>query len=236
MTTNESFSEVVLYDGHTDCPYLPGQIARMPLRLPVGMTPRDFDLRLEQGDRRSGFFLYRTACPNCCACEPIRIRVADFVPRENQRRAWKRGNELLLSEIGEPQVDEERVELFNRHKSGRGLDRGERSQSADDYQEFLTDTCAQTIEIAYRTEGRLVALAIADLGEKAMSAVYTFFDPTFRGVSLGTFSIMKEIDLCRQMRFSFLYLGYYVAANPHMQYKARFTPHERRIDGIWRKC
>jgi arginine-tRNA-protein transferase len=32
-----------------------------------------------------------------------------------------------------------------------------------------------------------------------------------------------------------VYLGLYVAENAHLRYKAGFLPHERRIDGEWRR-
>jgi len=61
--------EVVVYDEPQTCPYLDGKTAVLPLRVPTRMLrASEFDQRLEQGDRRQGMFLYRTACPSCRAC------------------------------------------------------------------------------------------------------------------------------------------------------------------------
>ena len=66
----------------------------MPLRVPTRMlTQHEFAERLRVGDRRQGVLLYRTSCPSCQACEPIRIDVADFVADTTQRRVYRRGEE-----------------------------------------------------------------------------------------------------------------------------------------------
>ena len=83
-------------------------------------------------------------------------------------------------------------------------------------------------------ERRLVACAIADAGRESLSAVYTFFDPGFTLTSLGTYCVLREAELCRQTGRRYLYLGFYIAASPHMSYKANFHPHQRRIAGQWR--
>ena len=88
--------------------------------------------------------------------------------------------------------------------------------------------------LGYRHEGRLVGVALIDVASDALSAVYTYFDPGVRGVSIGTYSILKQIEFCRRLDLPYLYLGLWVAGSPPMQYKLRFQPHQRRIDGEWR--
>jgi arginine-tRNA-protein transferase len=77
-------------------------------------------------------------------------------------------------------------------------------------------------------------VAIVDAGRTSLSAVYCCYDPEFTRVSLGTYSVLREIDLCRQTQRQYLYLGFYIAQAPHMAYKARFHPHERLVGGEWR--
>ena len=57
--------------------------------------------------------------------------------------------------------------------------------------------------------------------------------PFLRSNVIGTFSVLRQVDLCRTQRRQFLYLGFYVAESAHMQYKAKFHPHERRLNGVW---
>jgi arginine-tRNA-protein transferase len=66
-----------------------------------------------------------------------------------------------------------------------------------------------------------------------LSAVYTYFDPQFEKLSLGTYAILKQMQLAENTGRKYVYLGLYVAENQHLNYKARFTPQERLIDGRW---
>ena len=228
--------ETIVYDDLTPCPYLPGESARMPLRLPRRRLSREeFDTRLAAGDRRSGPVLYRPTCPSCNACEAIRLEIARFCPNRSQRRALARGDLELSTEIGPALADGERVALYNRHRRLRGLEHREGAASASDYRQFLVVSCCETFELRYRLEGALVGVALVDRAADSLSAVYCYFDPSHDRLSLGTYSILKQIELCGLWGLSYLYLGLYVARSRHMAYKGNFLPHQRLVDGEWRE-
>lgn len=227
-------SEIVVYDEVAPCPYLAGREARMPLRFPVnGLAGDQFDLQLAQGDRRTGPLVYRTACPSCNACQPIRIPVQDFQPNRSQRRALRRGDGAINTRMRKPVADERRVELYNMHGTQRGLNSRQGPVSVELYREFLVTSCCDTVEIDYLVDEVLVAVAILDRGAKALSAVYCFFDPGYSHLSLGTYSILTQLRLARQWRMDYLYLGLYIAESPHMNYKTAYRPHEVLVDGRW---
>jgi leucyl-tRNA---protein transferase len=226
--------EVLVHDELARCPYLAGRVARMPLRLPVRKLTRDeLDQRLREGDRRQGFVLYRTACPRCRACEPIRLDVTRFVPSRSQLRTFQRGERALRAEIGPPIADPQRVALYNAHKLGRGLGDGQPSIDDEGYRDFLVSTCGESFEIRYLLGGALVGVAITDRGSKSLSAVYCHYDPRHARFSIGAYSILKHVELCKQWGLQYLYLGLYIAESAHMAYKARYLPHERLINGSW---
>jgi leucyl-tRNA---protein transferase len=228
--------ELLVYDEPTPCPYLEGRSARMPLRVPTRMlTGAEFGERLRVGDRRQGVLLYRTACPSCKACEPIRIDVHDFVPDKTQRRIFRRGLERLAIDIGPPELTVEKVELYNRHKRGRGLSPDGQDIDEAGYRAFLVDTCCDSFELRYRVADRLVGVAVVDRSDDALSAVYFYFDPEFEPWSPGVFSILKQLDLCRAWGLRYLYLGLYIADCSSMAYKARYLPHERYLRGRWQR-
>ena len=228
--------QFLVYDQLSPCPYLAGRVARMPLRRSVGMTALDFDGCLAVGDRRMGTLLYRTQCPNCQACEPIRIPVQDFQPHRSQRRTMKKGVALLEVRVGPAECDDQRVELFNRHKHLRQLDHGEDGDlDRDGYCEFLVDSCCQTLEFSYWHAGELVAVAISDRGLTSLNAVYCYYEPAFQLLGLGTFNVLQQIEMCRTWQLTYLYLGYYIAQSPHMLYKSHFLPHERLLDNRWQR-
>ncbi|HRI08037.1 MAG TPA: arginyltransferase [Nannocystaceae bacterium] len=226
--------ELVVHDEPMACPYLPGREARLPMRLPTRwLRPSEFDARLRIGDRRQGVLLYRTACVECEACQPIRIDVHAFCPGRTQRRIHARGREVIGVELGPPEFSQERLGLYNRHKQGRGLATQDAPMDEAGYRAFLVDTCCDTFEIRYRVAGQLIGVAIVDRAQTSLSAVYTYYDPLFEALSPGVFSILTQIDLCRRWGLRHLYLGFYVEDCAQMAYKSRYLPHERRIDGVW---
>ena len=226
--------EVVVHDGLENCPYLPDRLSRLPMRYPLRALSRsEMDERLAAGDRRQGSFLYRTACPGCQACQPLRVPIATFRPNRTQRRVWRNGESLFRVEIGEPTVDPRRVELYNLHKRQRNLARGESSIDEAGYSAFLVDSCCETIELCYFIGTELIGVATADVGRTSMSAVYCFFDPAYSRHSPGVYSVLHEIDLCRKWRLQYLYLGFYIAGPTRMAYKANYRSHELFIDGRW---
>ncbi len=233
--TLKSNPEIVVFDSLHPCAYLPGRTARLPHRHPVArLRPEQFDERLAAGDRRTGVFLYRTECPSCRLCEPIRLDMATFRPNATQRREKRRGDAALEVRLGEPIVDQGRVDLYNQHRALRRLTQDDGPIDAESYAEFLVNTCCETWELTYWHQRRLVAVAIVDVGGTSLSAVYCYYDPEFSLVSLGTYNVLRTAELCRQTNRCYLYLGFYIAQSPHMAYKARFHPNERLVGGVWR--
>ena len=53
-------------------------------------------------------------------------------------------------------------------------------------------------------------------------------------MSLGTFSVVKQIEYALQKQIKYFYLGYYIADNASLVYKARFRPNEVYLDQEWR--
>jgi leucyl-tRNA---protein transferase len=218
------------------CPYLEGRTARLPTRLPhTWLTPDEVDVRLAAGERRAGMLWYHPDCPGCHACESLRLDTERYAPGPNGRRLLARGRRRFTLDVGTPVADDERVTLHDRHLAARGLARpGATPLDLASYRSFFVATSCDTVELSYRHEGRLAMVSLVDVGHEALSAVYCYFDPALSRFSPGTYSILREWELCRATGRRYLYLGYYVAGSRHMRYKARFLPHERLIDGVWR--
>jgi arginine-tRNA-protein transferase len=228
--------EWLVWDEPNPCPYLAGQTALLPLRLPLRrLRPAELSLRLEAGDRRQGLLLYRPSCPRCAACEAIRIPVDEFRPSTSQRRVYRRGEARLRTAIGRPAMTAQKVALYNRHKVERGLLTSDGVIDEDGYEQFLVESCTDTIELTYWLDDRLIGVAIADRAADALSAVYCFYDPAAEKLGPGTYSILKQIALCREWGLRYLYLGLYVGGCAAMTYKARYLPHERLVGGTWRR-
>ena len=235
--TGSSLSLVVVQDEPQWCPYLNDRMARMPLELPIArMRPEQLDDVLASGYRRSGNFVYRTQCPDCCQCRPTRVDPRNFPLRSSFRRVLRRGESHLCDQWAPPSVDSDRVALFNTHRDSRQLGGDDRCPvTPTSYRSFLVDSCCDTLELSMRCrrDGRLLGIAIVDVGRTSLSAVYTHFHPDASRLSIGTYAILRQIQWAADRQMRWVYLGMYVADNPHLNYKARFTPQERLIDGRW---
>lgn len=227
-------NDIVIIDETESCPYLEGETARMPLRMPVGKVSLvEADDRLADGHRRTGEFVYKTNCPTCQACQPVRIDCEHYVFSRNQKRVIRTNDAGLQMKIGPLVADQQRVELFNKHRRKRGLAKRDHDIDTEEYIWGFVRSCFDSFELTYWLDDKLVCLAVCDRGQTSMSAVYTFFDPELPRHGLGTYSILKQIEYCQKRELKYLYLGYFVEDSPHMVYKKRFVPQDRLIDGTW---
>jgi arginine-tRNA-protein transferase len=199
------------------------------------LTGEDFDVLLSEGDRRAGPVLYRTECPSCTACEALRIPVERLVLTKSQRRVFRLNERDIRIEVGDPISSPERVTLYNRHRDERGLARSEGPINAAEYHLQYVESCVETREVRYLLDDQLIAVSILDIGERSASSVYHYFDPSFGRRSLGVYSVLKEVELCRSWGMDWYYLGLWVGECASLAYKSIYHPHQRRRDGVWRE-
>ena len=227
--------ELIVYDRLQPCPYLPERIARMPLRIPARLLQRaELEQRLDTGDRRQGIFLYRTSCPGCRACEPIRIEVEQFSPNRSQRRALdarQRADHRSKSPIRSP--TRAASSCTTATKSCAAWPAIATASISKATASSWSSAAARRFELRYLLDGQLIGVALVDRSDEALSAVYCYYDPSYEKLGIGTFSVLKQIELCKTWGLRYLYLGLYIAESERMRYKARFLPHQRRIDGNW---
>ena len=79
----------------------------------------------------------------------------------------------------------------------------------------------------------MLSVAITDVVENALSAVYTFFDPEFSERGLGTLSLLRQIAWAQRDNRAHLYLGYWIEGHDKMDYKRRFQPLEAFDGRAW---
>lgn len=225
----------VVHDEVETCPYLDGRSARMPLRWQFDqLTGAELDASLEAGDRRVGRMLYRTKCPACSACEPLRIPIQGFRPSKSQRKVIRKNKDLRLL-IGPATFSEEKLAMFNRHKFERGLALRDKPMTEEGYVGWFLRSCVRTVEMQYLLDDKLVGLGILDVGRDSISSVYFYFDPDHSKRSLGTYSVLAELAWWRQQGGRHHYLGLFVEDCRRLSYKASYFPHERRVNGEWQR-
>jgi arginine-tRNA-protein transferase len=187
---------------------------------------------MDAGFRRSGRVVYQPMCRGCRACLPIRVPVEAFRPSRSQRRVLRRNGDLVLR-AGRPEPTRQKFELYQRYQTQ--WHEGTMAGTWDDFLDFLYRSPVDSIETEVRgRDGRLLGVGVCDVTPGSLSSVYFYFDPAESSRSLGTWSILQEIELAGRLRRPFYYLGYWVAGCGKMQYKSAFHPHEVLYpDGRW---
>jgi arginine-tRNA-protein transferase len=215
------------------CGYYPDRLARDLVLDPVDPAlPALYGNALAMGFRRSGAHVYRPYCAGCIACRPVRIPVADFVPNRTQARCLRRNADLDVA-LAPARRTAENFALYKRYLAARhpggGMDHAEPS----DFDAFLACHWSPTHFLEFRLAGRLVGIAATDHAEQALSAVYTYFDPSLARRSLGTFAILSLVDLARREGRAHVYLGFWLEGHPKMHYKQAFRPLEVLVGREW---
>src|SRR3546814_10457723 len=99
---------------------------------------------------------------------------------------------------------------------------------ASEFEQFLVGAWSDGRFLEFRVDGRLLGVAVTDRVERALSAVYTFYDPDESARGLGTFAILRQIAWARDEGLDHLYMGYWIEGHRKMDYKRRFRPLEDR--------
>ncbi len=184
------------------------------------------------GFRRSGAHLYRPRCPNCQACIPARLPVDLFKPTRQQKRCLKRNQDLSVITASSGSSDEH-YQLYERYINERHSDGDMYPPSREQFDNFLVSEWGDTHHIEFRLEGQLIAVAVCDQMEDALSAVYTYFDPDFSKRSLGVLAILQQIQLAQDLGLRHVYLGYWIKNCAKMSYKTDYRPLEVFIEQNW---
>ena len=192
-----------------------------------------YDNALARGYRRAGSHVYLPRCEACQACTPVRLPVAQFRPDRSQRRCLALNDDIRIA-ITQPGYSDERFALYQRYSSSRHRGGGMDDATPDDFEKFLYTPWSPTCFIEFRIDNALVAVAVTDACANSLSAVYSWFDPDLRNRGLGTLAILSQIKLARAQELEYLYLGFWIAGHPKMDYKTRFHPLEALRDGSWK--
>ncbi len=196
------------------------------------ITSASYQHLSDRGFRRSGAHLYRPRCNHCNACIAVRVPVQSFRANRTQRRALKRNHELRIS-VEPAQFTQRYFQVYERYISMRHADGDMYPATEDQFKSFLLSAWADTLFVCAYEGDRLLSVAVTDRLNDGLSAVYTFFEPNESARSLGVFSILQQLELCKTLGLSHLYLGYWIRESSKMAYKSQYRPLQMFIDGRW---
>lgn len=205
------------------CGYLPDRNATYEAFWVLEATVQEREYLLESGYRSFGKYYFRPKCAGCHKCIPLRVPIKHFVPTKSQRRVWRKCQHIDIT-VGKPNYTEEKWNIYKEHL--HRFNKQESASSPEDFAFSFYDATIPSVEFCYYVDGVLAAVGIVNVTPNALSSVYFTYRLDYSKLSLGTFSVLAEIDYARREGKEHLYLGYYVRENHFMAYKARFLPNE----------
>lgn len=215
------------------CPYLDGHVER---RIVTELSGNDADqlhnALSKGGFRRSHFMAYAPVCPDCNACIPVRVDVGGF----NFSKSWRRLEnkfKTLEAKYCPPLATQEQFVLFEAYQKGRHFDGDMALMDFFDYRSMVEETPVKTSIVEFRDQGKLVSALLLDHLDDGLSAVYSFYENDKDYNGLGNFMVLWAIRQSLENALPYVYLGYMIKECRKMSYKARFTPLEGCIDGVW---
>ncbi len=215
------------------CSYLPDKKATTMFVDPKANINLDIYSQLSGlGFRRSGNHYYRPHCNACKACVPLRVQARRYKPSRSQKRIQNK-NKDLEHRVMAADFHEDHYLLYEKYIQTRHADGDMYPPSRGQYRSFLAESHSSTRFIEFSKGGKLYAVAVVDFLIDGLSAIYTFFDPEFEHLSLGTYAILWQIAEAKRQNLPYLYLGYFIGQSKKMNYKSSFKPFEARINDCW---
>lgn len=190
-------------------------------------TPAEMDALWAAGWRHFGTHFFRYASSwhdgqRVCVL-PLRIDLRRFVLSRSQRRVLKRNGNVRAG-FGQAMIDAERERMFARHRVRF------RENVPDSLRDFLSSEPSHVPcdakECRLYLGNQLFGVGYFDIGERAVSAVYSMFDPAESRRSPGIKLILEEIHWATEHNFRYFYLGYCYDRPSYYDYKKRFAASE----------
>jgi len=216
-----------------DCSYLPNRQEQLLVILDPSCYSTDkFESLLGLGFRRSGNQIYRPHCPICSACSSVRVLAQEFMPSKSQKRKLNKAKtqfEVKYSTQERPEY----YPLYSKYITMRHQDGSMYPPEKEQFQSFLLCSWLKITFIELWHQDTLVAVAVTDCMNNAISAIYTFFDPDFEHYSLGSVMILEQLKFAKEQNKQYVYLGYQIDECDKMKYKTQFLPAQKQLNDDW---
>ncbi len=216
-----------------DCSYIEGNKVRMSYKY-IENPKKSYNTKLiQRGWRRFGCYYFYPICNGCNECKSLRIDIENFTLNSSQKKALKRNKDTKIV-VQKPSYSKFHIDLYNRYHRFKS-DKDEwlhRDISINEYKEnFVYGASNFGKEVLYIRDDKLVGVDLIDILDDGISSIYFFYDPDYLYHSLGTYSLLYQIQLARKMKLRWIYLGYWVDGCKAFAYKPNFKPLEV-LDGF----
>lgn len=212
------------------CPYVSTELTRNLFFQSNQISASQYDVLLLNGWRHFGALFFRPFCDDCSKCQSLVVDVSKFHLSKSMKRICNKNKDLKIT-FQPASVTQEHLDLINKFQSERSQTRSWELQVYDQasYANAFLSEADWSWEMTIRNEeGKLIGVSLVDFGIHSQSSVYFYSDPEESQRSLGTWSVIQEILKAQESDRHRLYLGLWNDETPSLNYKARFSPHEKK--------
>ena len=230
--TNILEQPIYLLTKATPCPYLKGRVEK---RIATDLSHNNeiYNELAINGFRRVENWMYRPICENCSSCKSSRVEIKKFKLTKSLKRVNKNLN-FLNYKIIQNSVTLEHYQLFKKYQLNRHSGGSMSEMDEDEFTSMVETSPIKTSLMEFRDNNeKLMGAVLLDVGDKDLSAVYSFFDPSLDKLGLGNYMIIQCILFGQQRNYKYLYLGYYIKEITSMSYKKRFKPGQILENNEW---
>jgi len=215
------------------CAYIEGNSVRMNYKYVKNATKEFNTAVIQRGWRRFGHYYFHPICKGCNECKSLRINVNDFNLSKSQKKSKSRNKDTKII-VQKPTISSLHLALYNKYHNFKSQKDGWRQKniSSRDYMEnFVEGAHDFGKEVLYIKDEKLIGVDLIDIMDDGISSIYFFYDPDYSRQSLGTYSLIYQIELARILELQWIYLGYWVDGCKAFAYKPNFKP-QQILDGF----
>ncbi len=204
---------------------------------PFSLSPNRLDRYLAAGWFRNSIMLFRSKmlCMDGNLFDVINIRLGlnNYSFPKKYRKLLFKNKDQFRYEVKRASITKQKEALYKIHKTRfKGF-------IYDSLRQFLySDTFSsvfQTFEINVYDGDQLIAFSYFDKGNHSIASLLGVFDPNYAKYSLGTYTMLLEIEYAIQNNHRFYYPGYIFNKPSMFDYKLKLGEHHYYDwNGKWR--
>jgi arginine-tRNA-protein transferase len=211
-----------------ECAYIDGNYVRMNYKYVKNATQEFNSAVIKRGWRRFGHYYFHPICNGCNECKSLRINVNEFSLTKSQKKAKKRNQDTRII-VQKPTISSLHLEVYNKYHNFKSQKDGwkQKNISSRDYMENFVEGAGEFgKEVLYIKDDKLIGVDLIDIMDDGISSIYFFYDPDYAKLSLGTYSLLYQIELAQILELDWIYLGYWVDGCKAFAYKPNFKPQQ----------
>jgi leucyl-tRNA---protein transferase len=159
---------------------------------------------------------------HACRVVPLRIRLDGFRFSKSQRKCLRRNSDLVV-QVRPLRICQEHVQLFHAHATRLHHHRPQMIEGFFSQWSHMMPSKGFEFDVFSPKERQLIASSFFHVGFNSMAGNYGIFDPEVSDRSLGTYTMLLEIQYAWQMGLDYYYPGFVYDLPSEFDYKLNFN-------------